>query len=443
MTSSKHDHHAAAHRRSGPFASRFGNLPRTFALLWAGTLINRAGTFVAPFLTIFLTQYHHLGHAAVTPVLMGYGVGVLLSSPLGGQLADRIGRGHAMVLGLSCAAACQLLLALARGPVAVGASVFLLGLSSDLFRPAANALVVDIVPAQDRPRAFGLLHWALNLAIPIAALGAGWFATRSWTPLFVLDALTSLSFAALIGWKLLGTAPRLGPAPAEAGEAPRTRSWNHWRDGALAAACLASLMTFAVYFQTSYTVPLRTIDTGLHAGGYGVMMALNGVLIAVVQPLIGPTLSRIPRLYGLGGGVLLVGIGVALTGAARTLPLLLLTVVVWSLGEIGVAALLPALVADLAPEDARGRYMGAFGVGLGAAGVLSPLGVTVYRANAALLWWACAALGALAFAVLGRLDRIAVHRRSVRGPETSSGSPVGVESPTPPPAAGTTSDSGG
>lgn len=379
---------------------RFGGLPNSFTILWAGTLVNRAGTFVAPFLILYLTQHRHIPGAYVTPILIGYGAGVLVSSPIGGLLADRLGRRPTMVLGLASAAACQLMLAAARSTVAIAVLIVFLGLTSDLYRPAANALVADVVPADNRPRAFGMLHWATNLGVPVAALGAGWFASHNWTALFLVDAATALVFASLVLWRI----PANPPTPNEAGQTTQTSAEQvkPWQDGGLLGACAISLVAFTIYFQSTYAVPLRVVDIGLHSLDYGIMMAMNGVLIAVMQPLLGPTLSRIPRQWGLGAGLLLVGGGIALTGVATNLPVLLFSVTVWSLGEIALAALLPALVAELAPAEARGRYMGAFGASLGLAGVIAPLGVSLFETEPALLWALCAGAAVLLAVVQGR-----------------------------------------
>jgi MFS family permease len=315
----------------------------------------------------------------------------MLSSPLGGVLADRIGRRRTMVVGLVAAAICQLLLALVRGALLIGIVVFLLGLVGDVFRPAAQATVADAVPEKDQARAFGLLHWALNLAAPVAALGAGWFATRSWTTLFLIDALSSLTFAALVQTRM----PRL-PAKPGTRDSHNATSPHRW-SGALFGVCLLTLAVFFTYFQTSYVVPASLLESGLQPADYGIMMAVNGAFVAVVQPLAGPWLTRIPTRHAIGAGALLIGVGLGSTGLVDTLPLLLITVVAWSLGEIAVAALLPSLVADLAPAESRGRYMGAFGASIGAAGVMAPLGVALYHANSALVWWLCLILGAAAW----------------------------------------------
>src|SRR5215469_2695468 len=82
---------------TAPRAVRFarraaGGLPRPFWVLWAGTLVNRLGTFVEPFLALYLTGTRHLSLAEAGAVLAAYGAGSVPSQLIGGSLSDRIGR---------------------------------------------------------------------------------------------------------------------------------------------------------------------------------------------------------------------------------------------------------------------------------------------------------------------------------------------------------------
>ncbi|MEU9030714.1 MFS transporter [Streptomyces sp. NPDC048383] len=410
----EHTRRSARGRRTARLvSSRFGGLPPGFGVLWSSTLINRAGTFIAPFLIIYLTEYHQLPLTSTTPILIGYGVGVMLSSPLGGVLADRIGRRHTMAAGLSMAAVCQVFIAVAHGSILIGAAVFLLGLVGDIFRPAANALVADSVPESDQTRAYGLLHWALNLGMPVAAVGAGWFSTHSWTLLFLIDALSSLVCAVLVLTRL--------PSSLEMRKKPASRQSppDRGKDAVLSGVCLLTLMSFFLYFQTSYAVPLQVLDSGLRPSDYGVMMAVNGIFVAVVQPLVGPWLSVLPKAHAIGSGALLIGTGLFLTGQADTLWLLLVAVALWSVGEIALAALLPSLVAGLAPTGRRGRYMGAFGACIGAAGVAAPLGTMAYHPNPTLFWGLCLALGAAIWPGAVLLLRASAYQAARKAPTGS------------------------
>jgi MFS family permease len=145
-------------------------------------------------------------------------------------------------------------------------------------------------------------------------------------------------------------------------------------------------------------------------------MAVNGVVIVILQPVLLPVISRTPRIVLLPSTLLLVGGGIALSAVCDTTWAFALTVVAWTLGEIGQTTSLFALVADIAPEAMRGRYIGAVGIAWGASGVLAPFaGANVYAASPGALW-----LGALALSGVGAAGHVALMtslRRVKRVPE--------------------------
>src|SRR5437667_2180157 len=96
-----------------PLMASLKALPRTAWILFLGVFLNKFGTFVVPFLTLYLTrQGYSLASAGVA--IGAYGVGHLIASLLGGHLADTIGRRKTIVLSMFSAAAAMMLLSQAR-----------------------------------------------------------------------------------------------------------------------------------------------------------------------------------------------------------------------------------------------------------------------------------------------------------------------------------------
>jgi MFS family permease len=150
-----------------------------------------------------------------------------------------------------------------------------------------------------------------------------------------------------------------------------------------------------VFQQSSTTFPLDMSAHGVSKATFGVILGLNGVLIVLLQPVLGPLLVRRDRSKTLAAGALLVGLGFGLNAIASVAPLYALGVVVWTVGEIGVLPVASSVVADLAPRELRGRYQGAFGLAFGVATFLAPpLGtVILQRFGSAALWAGCLTLG--------------------------------------------------
>ncbi len=91
------------------------------------------------------------------------------------------------------------------------------------------------------------------------------------------------------------------------------------------------------------------------------MIALNGVVIVVVQPFVNKRLATFDRPKLLAGSMLIVGLGFGLGAVVHSWWGYAVSVVVWTIGEIGFAAVIGAIFADLAPVDLRGGYMGLAG----------------------------------------------------------------------------------
>ncbi|WP_214416342.1 MDR family MFS transporter [Sphaerisporangium fuscum] len=388
--------------------SRVGGLPRAFWVLFGGTFVNRLGTMVEPFIGVYLTQARHMPLATAGVVMAVFGVGSLLSQLVAGWLADHIGRRATLTGGMVATAAAMIVLGYSTSLPAIVAVMAVLGLVVDAYRPASQAMVTDLISPDDRPRAFGLLFWAINMGFAVAMVAGGWLAQSGFTWLFWIDALTSLAFGLLV-WRAV----------------PETRPEKNGHEGGgfaevlkdrlMVAYVLFSLLYTFVYLQAFTTMPLAVTGQGLPTTSYGVAMAVNGLLIVLVQPLISPWLSKRDPSLMLAIGMAVVGVGFALTALVSTTAGYAATVAVWSIGEVLTAGMAGAVVAALAPAHLRGRYSGLYGFAWSVGGLLAPLiGTRLLASGQVVLWLTVGAMG-----LLGALGQLAiapaVRRRSAAG----------------------------
>ncbi|HTA18861.1 MAG TPA: MFS transporter, partial [Polyangia bacterium] len=179
--------------RGGPLG-----LPRTYWTLWTGMLLNRLGGTVFFLLGIYLTRERGLPPEVAGLVISLYAAGGLFAGPVGGALADRFGRRATLLAGTTGAGSLMLALGLSRSTGAIVALAPLLGFFSDVCRPPLQAAVADVVPSADRARAYGLLYWAINLGFAGASVLGGALAERHFAALFVVDALTTFAYGAIV-----------------------------------------------------------------------------------------------------------------------------------------------------------------------------------------------------------------------------------------------------
>ncbi|MFE6612466.1 MDR family MFS transporter [Amycolatopsis sp. NPDC057786] len=361
------------------------SLPRPFWMLWLGIVVNRAGAMVQPFLSVYLTRVQGFGIGETGAVMAAFGVGSVLSHVVAGRLADRFGRRVTLTGGMLATSASMVLMGAATGFAFVAVTAFLLGLTIESYRPASQAMVADLVPPSVRPRAYGLLFWGVNLGYAVAMVAGGWFADHGATAMFGVNAAVAVAFAVLV-WRAV---PESRPTEPVGG------AWRSvLRDPVMLAFSVVTTAYGALYAQAFTTLPLAMAGQGISGTHFGLVMALNGVLIVAVQPLAGRRLSRLDPNRVLAAGTAVVATGFALTAFVHDAGGLAVTVVVWTAGEIAVAGSIPTIVSLLAPPTLQGTYAGVSGMSWSVGAVLAPvLGSLLLPSGPGPLWGGVGVVG--------------------------------------------------
>jgi MFS family permease len=394
------------------FASLSDGLPPTYWLIWIGTLINRLGGFVIPFLTLYLTVQRKIPVSQAALMVSLFGAGSFIAQLTGGELTDRFGRRPVMLMSFFITPIFMVSLGLAEKLILISISTFLVGLFTDLYRPAVAAAIADLVEPKARTRAYGYNYWAINLGAAIAPLLAGLIAEYNYLTLFFADALTTAIFGFIVLFGIRETRP---PEAQETSTIPLGE-----RIAQLKRAPILLWFTFLIlffgmiYMQGNVTLPLDMQSNGLGPPQYGIAIAINGLLIILATIPVSNMASNWPRFETIAVATLLLGLGFGFTALASTLPFYMLSVAIWTIGEIAGTAVGPAIIADLSPPDLRGLYQGVFGSAWGLAFFFGPLaGGWVYQhlgKNA--LWTACLLLGFVVSIGFLLLSRKAKQERS-------------------------------
>jgi MFS family permease len=371
------------------------SLPGPVWILCAGSFVNRFGSFVAVFLVLYLREKGYSIPEAGFVVSL-YGAGNVVAAAVGGLVADRLGRRNAIAISMFSSAATLLALSQADEIVLIGGLTILAGLTGEMYRPASAALLADLVPAGQRLPAFALNRLAINLGFAAGPATAGLLADRSFTYLFVGDALTSLVFG-ILALAALPEGVRTRRGDERRGEGIRTIA----RDRAFVFFLVSSILGAFVYFQSNATFPLHVKESGLSNADYGLLISLNGLAIVLLELPFTSITQRYPAIPTLAVGSILVGLGFALNAWAESLAALAFTVLIWTIGEIVYAPVASAYVADIAPVHLRGRYQGAWGLMWGLAFMLGPgLGAAFFAWNGDAFWLFCGVLGVLSAGLL-------------------------------------------
>ncbi|WP_455381162.1 MFS transporter [Salinispira pacifica] len=379
-------------------SSFIAELPPVYWLLWVGTLVNRVGGFLAPFLSLYLTGDRGIPIAQAAFVVSLFGAGSFLGRIVGGALCDRTGRKPVLLLSFLVTPGIVIGVGLARELVYLGIETLLLGFFTDLYRPAVSAAVADVVPAERRIRAFGYLYWAINLGAAIAPILGGLMARSSYFLLFAGDAATTLLFGIIVLLRLPETQPAGIRHSRSTVRVPVRRLAMIGEQPVLLLFTGLTFLFAVVYSQCASTLPIAMVRHGVGPSGYGLVISFNGLLIVLLGIPASRAAERWRRFPAVAVASILLGVGFGLGAFGGSLALYSVSVVIWTLGEIVNASVAPAIVAELARPEVQGLFQGIYGSAWGLAFFAGPaLGGWIFeRFGNAAIWSAAMAVCLLA-----------------------------------------------
>lgn len=390
-------------------------LPLQVRILCLGSLVNRAGSFVLIFLTIYASEEMGFGIFFATACMGVFGLGSMLGSLLGGHLADQIGRRVVMLIALMGGAALLLILSLMQNRLGFITTVGLFALVGDMYRPAASAMIADHVDVDRRPHAFALMYIAINLGFAIAPPIGGILAEYSFQWLFWGDAATMLLYGVIILAFISESIPKPAQAPTsvEPNEPVlRDALQRITGDRTFLLFCLSTLLISLVFMQGMSTLPIHLRQSGFSNLQFGLLMSVNGLLIFLFQLPVTHWLRDRNAMSVIIVGGILIAVGFGLCGLGNGFVFLAMAIAVWTLGEILQAPFKHAVVTDLAPVDLRARYLGMFSMCYALAMTIgAPIGGEVLsRFGPTVLWSGTVVVAMSAVAVYCSI-RPAVTRR--------------------------------
>ena len=375
--------------------------PRQFWILVLGTFIDRlGGALMFPFFTLYVTRKFNVGMTEVGVIFGLFSVSSVVGSMFGGALTDRLGRKGMLLFGLVMSALSSLLMGLINVIELFFVFTLLVGLLANAGGPAQQAMVADLVPEEKRAQGFGILRVVVNLAVTIGPMIGGLLATRSYLLLFVCDAVASLITAGIVYLALQET--RLPPGEGEL-EQTMAQTFGGYldvvRDVAFVWFLGASALMVLVYMQMNTTLAVYLRDThGISEQAFGYILSLNAAMVVLFQFPITHWASKYRPLMVMAVGTLLYAVGFGMYGLVSTYALFLVAMVIITVGEMFVSPVGQAIVARVAPEHMRGRYMAVFGFSWVIPTAVGPLlaGLVMDNTDPRWVWYGAGVIGLVA-----------------------------------------------
>ncbi|MEO9177089.1 MAG: MFS transporter, partial [Gaiellales bacterium] len=285
----------------------------------------------------------------------GAAIASLVAGYAGGHVSDRIGR-RSLILGGSAAqaliAAC---LALVGGHVALGLGLMVFAGGAEGIATAADqALLTDLVPRDRHESAFASARVVQNTGFVLGPLLGAVLLTVGWRALFVATSVIG-TVAFLFALRVIPRHPEFAPL-----EPPSRASWSVLiRDRSFAAVLVAGTFAAIVYLSYETLLPISLVQShGLQPAAWGVLLAINPIVVVLFQIRLTAHVGKLNELTRLAVGVVAMGTPFLLVTVSAALPLVIVMLLIFVLGEMLWAPTSQALIARIAPDDLRGAYLG-------------------------------------------------------------------------------------
>ena len=386
----------------------YAEYPSPFWTLVLATFIDRiGGSLLFPFFALYITKKFSVGMTEVGILFAIFAGSSFVGSMLGGALTDRIGRRGVLIFSLIATSLSAIAMGLVESMQAFFLLAAIVGVLTDVGGPAHQAIVADLLPEEKRAQGYGIIRVAFNVSVVIGPAIGGFLAARSYLLLFIADAVISLITAAVVFFFLPETRPETTPgAPQESMAGSFRGYFLVFKDRVFILFLGASMLMALVYMNMNTTLGVYLRDAhAIPEYGYGFILSLNAIMVVFLQFPITRRIERYPPMLMMALGTFLYAIGFGLYGLVSAYGLFLLAMVIITVGEMLVAPVSLAIVANLAPEDMRGRYMAVYGISWGIPFAIGPYlaGLILDNADPRLLWYAAGILGFLGAAGFLRL----------------------------------------
>ncbi len=372
-------------------------------------LVSTIGTsMVWPFLTIYIRKTLDVPLTTIAGLITLSSVCSLISSSFVGQLSDRFGRKSIMVFSLLVNGLTFYLFSQATTLTHFAILMAVRGSIIRLYRIAADALVADMLPPDERLEAYSFMRTANNTGIAIGPAIGGFLAATSYQIAFNIATGVLLLFCVAI-LIALNDPPRHA-AEAKAAVRPKERKLfgpvlRDRRFVSFSAAYVltrvASILVFsllAVYAKENFNLP---------ESQYGFLMTINAGMVVFFQLLVTRLTVKHRTFSSLALGALFYAVGVGSIALGSNFWTFGISIVIMTIGELLVAPTATTTVANLAPPDMHGRYMGAFWVLVSIARAIGPMfgGLLNDNISPVSMWYGggiLALLGAVMFLGMAR-----------------------------------------
>ncbi|SCW48843.1 MFS transporter [Mucilaginibacter sp. NFR10] len=353
-------------------------------------LINRSGTMVVPFMTIYTIRQLHFTIEQSGYIMAIFGVGAVSGGFIGGKLINKIGFYDLQVGALLTGGLLFLILGYQTNFISMAIFTLVLSICNESFRPANSTAIAHYSTEENKTRSYSLNRLATNLGWAFGGGLGGLLASINYHLLFWVDGCTNIAAGIL----LLTLMPRSKVAKTikEAVAGFDEVVSSAYKDGVYLLFILLATLFATCFFQFFIMQPVfYKIQWHFNERFIGFLLALNGILIVLIEMILINWLEgKRHALTYIISGILVTGAGFVLLNLMPHVPLVaILIVCMITLGEMLSMPFMNTFWISRSNVRNRGEYAALYSMSWAGAQIIAPfLGSQVIAYGGfELLWW--------------------------------------------------------
>lgn len=353
-------------------------------------LINRSGTMVVPFMTMYATQKLHYTIAEAGIIMALFGAGSIAGAYIGGRVTDAVGFYKVQVFALLGGGVMFIIVGYLQHYWILCAGTFMLSMINESFRPANSTAIAWYSKPENRTRSYSLNRLAINLGWAFGGALGGFLASYNYHLLFWVDGLTNISAAILLLFVL--PVPANFRATLEHNKKHAEAGNSAYKDKQYLFFIFLTVLFAFCFFQMFTILPVYLkLHRGLSEKLIGVLMAINGLLIAFIEMVIVYKLeAKAQPLRFIKYGVWLVGASFGVYNLFEgQFGLALISIIIITVGEMLSMPFMNSYWISRSSDYNRGQYAALYTMGWGTAQIAAPSvgGFIAGHYSYNLLWW--------------------------------------------------------
>ncbi len=394
------------------YKNSFAGLNHDIWLLAMVQLVNRAGTMVVPFMTMYMTQKMGVSMTKAGFVLACFGMGSIVGSFIGGKLADRYGFYRIMIITLVLGGFSFIALGFIYSYWWICLGTFVMAIINEAFRPASMAAISAYSSAENLTRSGSLVRLSVNLGWAVGAAVGGWIAAHNYSLLFWVDGITNLGASIVVACALT---PKDVKKSRQKSMTNDQHSISPFKDYFFLIFVLLNCFFGICFFQIFTTLPVYLKSVlSLSEAKLGWIMGINGLMIAFFEMIIVYTLENNNKLRLIAMGTFVTGLSFIIFNvfsAMDAFVLAMFSILVITLGEILAMPFMLSFTMGRSKPSTVGQYASLYTMSYSVAHICGSYSGSAIADHFGfdVLWWGVGAVSviiAVGFLLLQKKERL-------------------------------------